>query len=243
MFDYVNYISGTRESYRLMGDVIFTENDFDSVYADACVINGWKIDLHCPDTLNAINFPNQEFRSTYCNKTKGFEYADVREDTLMMKRRAAQNTAAKTAYLPYRCLYSRNIENLFMAGRCVSVTHIALGSFRVMKTGGLMGEVVGRAVSLCKQHSTTPRGVYTDYLDELKALFERPVDDVVGMNSRNAFAPPPAHAKIRKVLWIGNRQSRYSIDSPANMYDITGRFIGNPSNIAKSAGTRVLLAH
>ena len=53
--------------------------------------------------------------------------------------------------VPYRCFYSKNIENLFMAGRCISVTHEALGTVRVMKTGGMMGEVVGKAASHLRQ--------------------------------------------------------------------------------------------
>jgi hypothetical protein len=74
--------------------------------------------------------------------------------------------------IPYRCLYSRNIENLFMAGRNISVSHVALGTIRVMRTTGMMGEVVGMAASLCKKHGTTPRGVYENHLDELKTLMQ-----------------------------------------------------------------------
>jgi hypothetical protein len=54
--------------------------------------------------------------------------------------------------------------------RSISVTHVALGTVRVMRTTGMMGEVVGMAAALCKQHGTTPRGVYENHLDELKAL-------------------------------------------------------------------------
>ena len=72
--------------------------------------------------------------------------------------------------IPYRCLYSRNIDNLFMAGRDISVTHIALGSVRVMRTGGMMGEVVGMAASICRRHNASPRDVYRLYLPELKRL-------------------------------------------------------------------------
>jgi hypothetical protein len=59
-----------------------------------------------------------------------------------------------------------------MAGRNISVTHVALGSIRVMRTGGMMGEVVGMAASLCTKHKTTPRGIYNEYLPELKALMK-----------------------------------------------------------------------
>jgi hypothetical protein len=73
-------------------------------------------------------------------------------------------------WAPYRCLYSRNIDNLFMAGRDISVTHEALGAVRVMRTCGCMGEVVGMAASICKEQSCSPRDVYKHHLDELRAL-------------------------------------------------------------------------
>lgn len=57
-------------------------------------------------------------------------------------------------------LYSRNIPNLFMAGRDISVTHDGLGPVRVMRTCGMMGEIVGKAAAICIDEHTTPRGVY-----------------------------------------------------------------------------------
>ena len=60
-----------------------------------------------------------------------------------------------------------------MAGRDISVTHEALGAVRVMRTCGMLGEVVGMAASLCKKHDTTPRGVYENHLAELKNLAKR----------------------------------------------------------------------
>jgi hypothetical protein len=88
----------------------------------------------------------------------------------------ARHGKYKTPYwAPYRCLYSRNVSNLFMAGRDISVTHLALGPTRVMRTCGCMGEIVGMAASLCKQHDCTPRAVYEQHLDELKQLMERGV--------------------------------------------------------------------
>ena len=60
-----------------------------------------------------------------------------------------------------------------MAGRNISVTHVGLGTVRVMRTGGMMGEVVGMAASLCKKYDTNPRGVYNFHLGELKKLMEK----------------------------------------------------------------------
>ena len=62
-----------------------------------------------------------------------------------------------------------------MAGRNISVTHVALGTTRVMRTTGMMGEVVGMAARVCKDHGCLPRGVYDSHLDELKALMKKGV--------------------------------------------------------------------
>jgi len=62
-----------------------------------------------------------------------------------------------------------------MAGRDISVTHEALGTVRVMRTTGMMGEVLGMATSLCKKHNTNPRGIYQHHLEELKKLMKRGV--------------------------------------------------------------------
>ena len=62
-----------------------------------------------------------------------------------------------------------------MAGREISVTHVALGTVRVMRTTGMMGEVVGMAASICTQQGVEPRAVYQHYLPQLKTLMEKGV--------------------------------------------------------------------
>ena len=149
------YISGRRESRRLMGDVVLTEDDIltQKAFPDACVTSTWSIDLHYPMEAYIPLSPQSPFIS----------YANFGE---------------KRPYpVPYRCFYSRNIDNLFMAGRNISVTHEALGTTRVMGTCGMMGEVLGRAAYLCKKHQTNPREVYTKHLAELKALLKKPLFD------------------------------------------------------------------
>jgi hypothetical protein len=145
---WVAYIAGKRESRRLLGDVILSQQDVQEqkAYPDAMVTTTWSIDLHYPDPKNTEHFPGEEFK-TIC-----------------------KTPAIKPYPIPYRCLYSRNVENLFMAGRDISVTHVALGTVRVMRTGGMMGEVVGMAASICKNRNTTPRGVFVEHLPELKDL-------------------------------------------------------------------------
>jgi hypothetical protein len=77
-------------------------------------------------------------------------------------------------WAPYRTLYSRNISNLFMAGRNISVTKTGLGPVRVMRTCGMMGEVVGKAASICVKKDATPRQVYEKHLPDLLALLKEP---------------------------------------------------------------------
>ena len=145
---WVAYIAGKRESRRLLGDHVLTENDLvqEIAYPDASFTTSWSIDLHYPDPQNTEYFPGEEFKSICVH--------------------GATNPYA----VPYRCLYSRNIDNLFMAGRDISVTHIGLGTVRVMRTCGMMGEVVGMAASLCRENEALPRDIYTSHLEALKSL-------------------------------------------------------------------------
>ncbi len=61
-----------------------------------------------------------------------------------------------------------------MAGRCISVTHEALGTVRVMKTCGMMGEVVGKAAAICTNYKCSPRDVYEEHLPELLNMLQLP---------------------------------------------------------------------
>jgi hypothetical protein len=148
------YVSGPRESRRLLGPVVLTREDVLAARAfeDACIMTGWHIDLHYPDKKYEAGFEGDAFIS-YAD----FEKYDV------------------PYWMPYRILYSRNVDNLFMAGRDVSVTHEALGTVRVMRTGGLMGEIIGIAAAVCKAHDADPNDVYEQHLDEFKALLARGV--------------------------------------------------------------------
>ncbi len=153
---WIAYIGGPRESRRLMGDVVLTQEDIvdKRQFPDGCVPSTWSIDLHYPKKQYAEKFPDNPFISVAVHDRRidrGYGYP-----------------------VPYRCFYSRNIENLFMAGRCISVTHEALGTTRVMKTCGMMGEVVGRAASLCTLLGCTPRQVYQEHWEAMTDLLQLP---------------------------------------------------------------------
>ena len=151
------YVAGKRESRRLLGDVILTADDFRTLqaYPDGCFPCTWSIDVHTANPKFQKGNEDSEFISE-ATTGKGFAYKGP-------------------YWAPYRCLYSRNISNLFMAGRDISVTHEGLGPVRVMRTCGMMGEVVGMAAALCKKYDCAPRDVYRQHLDELKQLMTRGV--------------------------------------------------------------------
>lgn len=155
------FIAGKRESRRLMGDVILDAEDFKKQrkFEDSAFPCSWHVDLHTPKKEFQNGFENNEFVADF---TRGAEYE-----------------YGGVYWAPYRTLYSRNIKNLFMAGRCISVSKTGLGPVRVMKTCGMMGEIVGKAASICIKKSTSPRGVYTDYLSELHHLMRKPGSEKV----------------------------------------------------------------
>jgi len=153
---WVAYVGGPRESRRILGDVVLTQDDIVGkvAFPDGCVPSTWSIDLHYPKEEYARKFPDNPFISIAVH--------DKRVDRTY-------------GYpVPYRCFYSKDIPNLFMAGRCISVTHEALGTVRVMKTCGMMGEVVGKAASVAVKHGTTPRGVYEQHWGEMQELLGLP---------------------------------------------------------------------
>ncbi|MCL1859486.1 MAG: FAD-dependent oxidoreductase [Oscillospiraceae bacterium] len=141
------YIGGKRESRRLLGDVILSKSEVLKNYKfeDGCVPSTWQIDVH---------YAKKEY------------YPSFHEGDAFLTNAYYDNFKHIPYFVPYRCLYSRNIKNLFMAGRNVSVTHDALGTVRVMRTGGMMGEVVGYAAALCKKYGVNPCDIYENHLGE-----------------------------------------------------------------------------
>lgn len=153
---WVSPVGGTRESRRLEGDVILSKPDIEAgrEFPDGCVTTTFGLDLH---------YPKEQYRGA-APENPYISRADVRP---LPDRQ-------KGYTIPYRCLYSRNVPNLFMAGRNISVTHEALGTVRVMRNCGMMGEVVGKAAFVAIKNETNPRGVYEKYWDELAELLRQP---------------------------------------------------------------------
>ena len=143
---WVSPFGGKREGYRVKGDYILTQHDLENKtkYDDATAKITWGIDIHYPEPINEETF-GEAFRSFAYHK--GMPCA---------------------CGVPYRCLYSKDIENLFLGGRIISTSHVAFSAVRVMRTLGMLGEVVGFAAHLCNKHQCNPRDIYLNHLDELK---------------------------------------------------------------------------
>jgi hypothetical protein len=176
--NWVAYIAGKRESRRLMGDVVLTGADLRNGvrYDDGCVPCTWGIDTHHPNSSYSKGHEGDEF---IASATFGKDF-----------------TYDGPYWIPYRCLYSRNIDNLFMAGRDISTTHEALGAVRVMKTTGAMGEIVGMAAAICKKNDCDPRAVHDQHLDELKALMSVGAGRPIAADQKGMFVLRARNARI-----------------------------------------------
>jgi hypothetical protein len=127
--EWVGTIPGKRESRRFEGDYMVTQQDLveQRRHEDAVSFGGWAIDLHPVEGVYS-------------------------------RQPGCQQWHSKGVYqIPYRAMYSRNIKNLFLAGRIISASHIAFGSTRVMATCGHSGQAVGMAAAICAKNGWQPR--------------------------------------------------------------------------------------
>ena len=149
-FEWMAFVAAQGEFRRYKGDHILTENDIreHTTFEDALVANDGSFCIHCAWDPGEGEY---DFR---------------------LKDWIFDGRDRKPYSIPYRCLYSANIDNLFMAGKHISVTHVAGSATKFMGNGAQHGVAVAAAAALCNKHDTTPRGLYEERLDELKELVE-----------------------------------------------------------------------
>ena len=140
VLDWVQFLPGKRESRRLRGDYVLIEPDVlaGRIFDDAVTYGGWPMDMHNLDGL----------RKTGEHPTVFYRFDDVYT-------------------IPYRCLYSRNVKNLMLAGRAISVSHMAFGSSRDMGTTSVVGQAVGTASAMMIEKNLLPRELST-HIKELQ---------------------------------------------------------------------------
>ena len=155
-------VNGRRESRRLIGDHVLTQDDCTSgrKFEDTISYSGGALDIHHP-------------KGIYSGK-EGPLYSGVNLPVVSV---------------PYRCLYSKNIDNLLMAGRNVSATHIAIGTLRVQLTIMTLGQAAGTAAHLCLEHDETPRGIYERHVRELQQLLIKNDQYIPGFKNEDEKDP------------------------------------------------------
>ncbi len=138
--DWLGFLPGKRESRRYVGDYILTQNDVraEGKFDDIVAYGGWSMDDHHP---------------------KGFYHPG--KPTIF-------HSAPSPFGIPYRSLYSKNIKNLFCAGRNISATHAALSATRVMATTAVLGQAVGTAAYIGIENDLLPGGVYNKKINKLQ---------------------------------------------------------------------------
>lgn len=141
--DFIGFLPGKRESRRYVGDYILTQNDVENgrQFPDEVAYGGWQIDNHLPG---------------------GFAMSGAKEGHLQKKR------LTEPYGIPFRSLYSKNVENLMFAGRNISASHIAFATVRVMGTCGVMGQAVGTAAALMTKYGMTARELCAEKIGELQ---------------------------------------------------------------------------
>lgn len=156
-----------RETRRIIGDYVLTQNDCDGrTFDDAISYCGWPLDIHNP-------------KGIYSGK-EGPYYSNHR---------------VPITGIPYRCIYSKNIKNLMMAGRCISVSHLALGTVRVENTLATLGQAAGTACAICVNENIEPRDILENRIQEFQQLLLR--DDLTIPGCKNNDADDKARtAKV-----------------------------------------------
>lgn len=186
--EWVGNIPGKRESRRFIGDHLLSQQDIieQRDHYDAVGYGGWSIDLHPADGVYSPHDGCRQFHS------KG------------------------TYTIPYRALYSRSLDNLFLTGRLISASHVAFGSARVMCTCGLLGEIVGRAAAICQRDGLTTRQLaHPDYIHLLQQNLQRKGCYI----PRQWLGQPARHAEVNASSCL----QLQSLPANGNWYPLSER--------------------
>lgn len=185
--EWVGSVPGKRESRRFLGDYVLKEQDIleQRHFEDSVAFGGWSIDMHPP-------------QGVYSYETAS---AHVFSDGIYE--------------IPYRTLYSRNVQNLLFAGRNISATHAAFASTRVMATCAVLGEAAGTAAALCLEKGTSPRGLYEDYRHDLVQTLLKHDASVLGIPNQDA-----ADLAKRAVVTASSYQPNVVIENPGEHHPL-----------------------
>ncbi|NGP43823.1 FAD-dependent oxidoreductase [Bacillaceae bacterium SIJ1] len=187
--EWVGSVPGKREYRRFIGDHILTQNDIVNQvpFEDRIAFGGWSIDLHPPEGMYASEYVSK----LYC--------------------------ADGNFHIPFRSLYSVNVDNLFFAGRNISATHVAFGATRVMATCSVMGEAVGAGAALCIDKGVTPRELCKNHIKELQETLLWKDASIIGLpyEDSNDIAPQAriSASSVSRNVEVSQPKNAYPLDT------------------------------
>ncbi len=160
---WVGHVAGKRENRRLIGDYVLTQNDIaqQTLFPDRVAFGAWSVDDHYSGGFFYDGPTGRHF--------DGDDHHHI----------------GVPFSIPFRSLYSKNVDNLLMAGRNHSASHLGMSNTRVMLTCAIMGHAAGTGAAFCVHEDTAPRGVYQNHLAALQqqllkegaTIFELQADD------------------------------------------------------------------
>ncbi|AIQ57362.1 FAD-dependent oxidoreductase [Paenibacillus borealis] len=180
--EWVGSLPGKREYRRFVGDYILNQNDIlaQREFTDRIGFGGWSIDLHPPQGVYATESGSKHM------------YSDG------------------SYHIPFRSLYSVNVNNLLMAGRDISASHVAFGTTRVMATCAVIGEAAGTGAALCAAKGITPRELHAGHLQELQQTMLRQDASVLGLRNEDV-----ADLALRAAVSASSERSRFAVEESA----------------------------
>ncbi|WP_283154208.1 FAD-dependent oxidoreductase [Guptibacillus hwajinpoensis] len=187
VLEWVGSVPGKREYRRFVGDYMLNQNDIISQrpFDDRIAFGGWSIDLHPP-------------KGMYTGEN------------------ASKHLFPDGLYhIPFRSLYSRNVSNMFMAGRNISATHVAFGTTRVMATCAVMGEAAGVGAALCVEKQLTPRELYENHFKSVQQTLLKQDASIIGARNEDVRD----QAKLAKISASSTYQ-KIAINTPAELYSL-----------------------
>ncbi|GGD91391.1 FAD-dependent oxidoreductase [Paenibacillus nasutitermitis] len=186
--EWVGSMPGKREYRRFKGDYVLNQNDLErqTEFDDNVTYGGWSIDLHPPEGMYAADYTSRHYHS----------------DGIYQ--------------IPYRSLYSVNVNNLLFAGRNISATHIAFGSSRVMGTCASVGQAAGTAVALCVENKATPREVYEKHLKQLQQTLLWEDSSVIGIKNED-----PADLALQAKVIASSYVNRLAIERADESFELS----------------------
>ena len=190
---WINYAPGKRESRRLEGDYILTQWDYADriIHDDNVAYGGWGVDVHHP---NGFWKSGPMYYSAY---------------------------RGQQVSIPFRTLYSKNVSNLMMAGRDVSVSHVALGGVRVMRTTCLMGQACGAAAAVCVENNETPREANRRSIRDIQQRLMKSGAYIMGQKNEDpADLALNADASASSVKSIPDLKSQFAVTGTPLVHDL-----------------------